>query len=96
MNDYTLSAITPSSVKLFNSILILAVVYDTSELDRMLRAKRKHIFEQKGVFSLTTEPQATAEEFEEAQKARETLLTQKQEQEIIMRDELDIQFLIDT
>lgn len=75
------------------TLIVLAVVYDTSELDRMLRTKRRRIHEQQGVFSMTTEPEATDEELYEAGENRQRLLALIQEQEIMRQDESDEQLL---
>lgn len=75
------------------SLTIIAVVYDTSELDRMLKTKRRRVFQKQGVFSMTTEPQATEEELVEAQRNRERMLASMREQETRGNDESEVQEL---
>lgn len=75
------------------SFVVIAVVHDTSELDRMIKTKRRRIFEKQGVFSMTTEPQATEDELAEAQRNREKLLTSMREQESRAHDESDVRDL---
>ncbi|KAL8913213.1 MAG: hypothetical protein Q9171_001927 [Xanthocarpia ochracea] len=74
----------------------MAVVCDTSELDRMLSTKRRRIHEKQGVFSVTTEPKATQEELDEAQRNRDILVSQRSEQQQMRRDESDVQLLAAT
>ncbi|KAL8706507.1 MAG: hypothetical protein Q9201_000439 [Fulgogasparrea decipioides] len=76
-------------------LTILATVYDTSELDRTLATKRRREFEQQGVFSVTTVPQATREQLDEARRSREQLFTEMEQQQRMMRDESDVQLLAD-
>ncbi|KAI4130907.1 MAG: hypothetical protein LQ338_001504 [Usnochroma carphineum] len=59
----------------------------------MLKTKRRRIFKQQGVFSATTELQATEEELEDAQQNLERLPTQMAEQDQMMRSEADVQLL---
>ncbi|KAL8922495.1 MAG: hypothetical protein Q9172_003540 [Xanthocarpia lactea] len=75
------------------NLAVMAVVCDTSELDRILSTKRRRIHEKKGVFSVTTEPKATQEELDEAQKSRDRLVSQRSEQQQMRRDESDVQLL---
>lgn len=44
------------------NLTVLATVCDVSVLDRMLSTKRRRITERQGVFTTTTEPEATQEE----------------------------------
>ncbi|KAI4148947.1 MAG: hypothetical protein L6R39_002645 [Caloplaca ligustica] len=75
------------------SLMVLAVVYDTSELDRILETKRRRVMKQKGVFSVTTEDEVTDEELDKAKQDRERLIAQIEEQEQMVRDESDVQLL---
>lgn len=76
------------------SLVVLAVVYDTSEIDHLLETGRRRVFEQQGVFSITTEPTAT-EELDEAKKNREQLCALMQEQQAVIRNESGFQLLAD-
>lgn len=70
-----------------NTVVVLVVVHDYSELDRMLSTKRRRVFEKQGVFSITTEPEATQEELVEAQQTREKLVAQQREQKELAQDD---------
>ncbi|KAL8855445.1 MAG: hypothetical protein Q9178_007915 [Gyalolechia marmorata] len=59
----------------------------------MLSTKRRRIHEQQGVFSVTTEPKATQEELDEAQKSRDRLVKRRSEQQQMRRDESDVKLL---
>ncbi|KAL9032320.1 MAG: hypothetical protein Q9180_006571, partial [Flavoplaca navasiana] len=76
-------------------IAITAVVHDTSELERMLKTKRRRIHEQKGVFSITTEPQAGEDEIDEARRNLDRLTSEREEQQEMRRNESDVQLLAD-
>ncbi|KAI4094902.1 MAG: hypothetical protein LQ348_006638 [Seirophora lacunosa] len=77
-------------------VVVLALVYDLSELDRTLRIKRRRVYQRQGLFSLTLEPQASPEELQEAQQTRERLYAQMQERDSMIRNETDLQLLADT
>ncbi|KAL8890016.1 MAG: hypothetical protein Q9215_002799 [Flavoplaca cf. flavocitrina] len=76
-------------------IAITAVVHDTSELERMLKTKRRRIHEQKGVFSITAEPQAVEDEIDEARRNLDRLTSEREEQQEMRRNESDVQLLTD-
>ncbi|KAL9012678.1 MAG: hypothetical protein Q9173_002567 [Seirophora scorigena] len=86
----------PKLASAVQSVVVLALVYDLSELDRMLRIKRRRIYQHQGLFSATTEPHATPEELEEAQQTRERLHAQIQERDTMIRNEADLQLVADT
>lgn len=73
-------------------IEVTAVVYDTSELERMLSTKLRRIHEKRGVFSVTTEPQLDRGEVE---SSFDRLVSRRREQEEMRRDDLDVQLLAD-
>ena len=75
------------------TLTIVATVCDTSELDRLLPTKRRRITERQGVFTCTTEPEATPEELEDAQRSREQLVNQLKERERLACDESDVHAL---
>ncbi|KAI4225033.1 MAG: hypothetical protein LQ349_007129 [Xanthoria aureola] len=76
-------------------IEVTAVVYDTSELERLLSTKRQHIHEKRGVFSITTEPQVDRGELDEAESSFDRLVSRRREHEEMRRDESDVQLLAD-
>ncbi|KAL8991986.1 MAG: hypothetical protein Q9169_007471 [Polycauliona sp. 2 TL-2023] len=77
------------------TIAITAVVYDTSELERMLQTKRQRIQEKQGMFTTTTEPQASQDELDEAQRNLARLHSGQNEQQQMRRDESDVQLFAD-
>lgn len=77
------------------SLAVLAVIYDTSELDRMLKTKKRRVLENKGGISRTTDHKATKDELDEAWRAREQFLTQQADQEWLMENGSDVQLLAD-
>ncbi|KAI4268773.1 MAG: hypothetical protein L6R38_007724 [Xanthoria sp. 2 TBL-2021] len=76
-------------------IVVTAVVYDTSELERMLSTKRRRSHEKQGVFSITTEPQADRGELDEAQRNLDRLISRRREQQEMRRDDSDVRLLAD-
>ncbi|KAL8766890.1 MAG: hypothetical protein Q9209_006438 [Squamulea sp. 1 TL-2023] len=85
----------PKLAPAVRTVAVIAVVYDASELDRMLSTKRRRVHEQQGVFSVTTEPAATQEELDEAQRSRDRLKSEREEQQEMRSDESDVQLLAD-
>ncbi|KAI4271489.1 MAG: hypothetical protein LQ337_005969 [Flavoplaca oasis] len=61
----------------------------------MLKTKRRRIHEQKGVFSITTEPQAAEDELDEARRNFDRLTSEREEQQEMKRNESDVQLLTD-
>ncbi|KAL8952469.1 MAG: hypothetical protein Q9222_001610, partial [Ikaeria aurantiellina] len=76
-------------------VVVLAVVYDPTEFERMIHTKRRRSHKQQGVFSIIDEPQATKDELDEAHRDREQLLASKKEQEAALRDKSDLRILAD-
>lgn len=76
-------------------VAVTAVVYDTSELEQVLSTKRRCIHEKQGIFSTTTAPQADEDELDEAQRNLDRLISQRGEQQVMRRDESDVQLLAD-
>lgn len=77
-------------------IEVSAVLYDTSELERMLSTKRRGIHEKRSILSITTEPQVDRGELDEAETRLDRLVSRQREQEEMRRDESDVQLLADT
>ena len=76
-------------------IEVTAVVYDTSELERMLSTKRRRIHEWRDGLSTTTEAQLDPGELDEAESSFDRLVSQRRQQEKMRRDESDVQLLAD-
>lgn len=77
------------------SLVVLAVTYETSGLNRLLETKRRRVFEDRGVYSITTDPQVEMDELGEGQRAREQLSAQQAEQESMTSNGSDLQLLAD-
>ena len=75
------------------SLTVLAVVHDTSELDYMLRTRFRQAWGRQGALSLSKGVELTEEELEEARKTRERLVTHIEEQEAAYQDESQMQLL---
>ena len=60
-----------------STLVVLATVIDTSELDRMIKTRRRRIAEVTGVFTTTSEPACTEAELHQAAADIEWMYTQQ-------------------
>jgi hypothetical protein len=60
-----------------STLVVMAAVIDTSELDRMLKTRKHRIVEVKGPFTMTTETECTEEELAQATKDLAYLISER-------------------
>ncbi|PVH82093.1 hypothetical protein DL98DRAFT_147114 [Cadophora sp. DSE1049] len=67
LQNYRELASHPQLGSAVKTMVIMAAIFDTSELDRMLKTKRRRIVEVNGPFTSTTEPELTDDELARAE-----------------------------
>ncbi|KAG4436886.1 hypothetical protein IFR05_007649 [Cadophora sp. M221] len=72
----------PQLRSVVTELVVMAAVFDASELDRMLKTKRRRIVEVKGPFTTTTEPGLTDDELLQAASDLEWMHAQQTRQRI--------------